>query len=188
MLWPDLSNIPTPDWSLTYPQLIVFGLALVLMALDAFLPRPLHFGVLTGVSLIGYALAAAALWTQDGKNQATFWWSLPRNRQVRVTGSIERTDAATSGRYFADRPRAAQLASAASPQSRVVGSREDLERMVADLERRVGAGSVPRPEHWGGFLLVPATIEFWQGRTARLHDRMRYRRADDGWRIERLAP
>jgi NADH-quinone oxidoreductase subunit N len=75
MLWPDLSYIPTPDWSLTYPQLIVFGLALVLMALDAFSPRHLHFGLLTTVSLIGYALAVAALWTQDGKNQATFWWS-----------------------------------------------------------------------------------------------------------------
>ena len=72
----DLSRgLPTPDWSLTYPQLIVFGLALLLMVLDAFVPRRHHYGLLTGVSLIGYGLAAAALWTQDGQNEATFWWS-----------------------------------------------------------------------------------------------------------------
>ena len=75
MLWNDLSNIPAPDWSLTYPQLIVLGLALVLLALDAFVPQRLHYGLLTGVSLIGYALAGAALWTQDGRNEATFFWS-----------------------------------------------------------------------------------------------------------------
>ena len=72
----DLSRgLPTPDWSLTYPQLIVFGLALLLMVLDAFVPRRHHYALLTGVSLIGYGLAAAALWTQDGRNEATFWWS-----------------------------------------------------------------------------------------------------------------
>jgi NADH-quinone oxidoreductase subunit N len=72
----DLSrSLPTPDWSLTYPQLIVFGLALLLMVLDAFVPHRHHYALLTGVSLIGYGLAAAALWTQDGRNEATFWWS-----------------------------------------------------------------------------------------------------------------
>ncbi|MFN8591763.1 MAG: NADH-quinone oxidoreductase subunit N [Thermomicrobiales bacterium] len=75
MLWPDLSNIPTPDWSLTWPQVVVLGLALVLLVLDAFAPRRVHYGLLTSVSLIGYVLAGAALWTQDGKNQATFFWS-----------------------------------------------------------------------------------------------------------------
>jgi len=67
-------TLPTPTWSLAYPQLIVFGLALVLLMLDAFVPQRHHYRLLTGVSLIGYVLAAAALWTQDGKNQATFWW------------------------------------------------------------------------------------------------------------------
>src|SRR5918997_200444 len=72
----DLSrSLPTPDWSLTYPQLIVFGLALLLMVLDAFVPRRHHYSLLTGVAMIGYGLAAAALWTQDGRNEATFWWS-----------------------------------------------------------------------------------------------------------------
>ena len=72
----DLSRgLFSPEWSLLYPQLIVFGLALVLLAFDAFVPKEQHFRLLTAVSLIGYALAAVALWTQDGKNQATFWWT-----------------------------------------------------------------------------------------------------------------
>src|SRR4029079_568636 len=74
----DLSRgLPSPDWSLLYPQLIVFALALVLLVLDAFVPRRLHFGLLTAVSLIGYGLAAAALWTQDGRNEFTFLWTFP---------------------------------------------------------------------------------------------------------------
>jgi NADH-quinone oxidoreductase subunit N len=75
MLWPDLSNVPTPDWSLTYPQLVVFGLALALVLLDAFAPRRTHYALLTGVSIIGYVLAGIALWWQDGQNEATFWWA-----------------------------------------------------------------------------------------------------------------
>jgi hypothetical protein len=71
----DLSRgLPAPDWSLTYPQMIVFGLALLLLVLDAFVPRQFHYRLLTAVSLIGYTLAALALWTQDGKNEQTFWW------------------------------------------------------------------------------------------------------------------
>jgi pyridoxamine 5'-phosphate oxidase len=119
---------------------------------------------------------------------ATFWWHAPRNRQVRVAGSIEHTAEEVSDRYFAERPRRAQLCSAASPQSRRVSSRQELEQLVYDLSRQVGEGPVPRPAHWGGYVLVPRTIEFWQGRDGRLHDRFRYSRAADGWGLERLAP
>ncbi|MEO6595352.1 MAG: pyridoxamine 5'-phosphate oxidase [Planctomycetota bacterium] len=124
----------------------------------------------------------------NARAAATFWWPLPRNRQVRVVGPIEPTAEAVSDRYFAERPRRAQLCSAASPQSRVVASRAELERLVDALARQVGDGPVPRPPHWGGYVLVPRTIEFWQGRDGRLHDRFRYARAGDGWQLDRLAP
>jgi len=92
-----------------------------------------------------------------------------------------------SDRYFASRPRESKLASSASPQSQVVGSRADLEYLVADLASKY-PDEVPRPEHWGGYLLVPDRFEFWQGRPARLHDRLAYRLVAERWIIERLAP
>lgn len=119
---------------------------------------------------------------------ATFWWHLPRDRQVRVLGDVEPTSDELSQRYFESRPRAAQLASAASPQSRVVVDREELEALVDRLAAAVGDGPVPRPAHWGGYTLRPEVFEFWQGRAARLHDRFRYRREGLVWRLERLAP
>jgi pyridoxamine 5'-phosphate oxidase len=119
---------------------------------------------------------------------ATFWWSAPRNRQVRVTGAVDPVDGAAADRYFAERPRRAQLCSAASPQSRPVDGRAELERLVSELERRVGPGPVPRPAEWGGYVLVPHAIEFWQGRDGRLHDRFRYRREGGSWTMRRLAP
>lgn len=119
---------------------------------------------------------------------ATFWWPAPRNRQVRLTGRIELADEAVSEAYFQGRPRRAQLCSAASPQSRVVRDREELEALVDALAARVGDGPVPRPSHWGGCRLRVEAIEFWQGRDGRLHDRLRCRRSDRGWVHERLAP
>lgn len=119
---------------------------------------------------------------------ATFWWQAPRNRQVRVTGRVEPAPAALADEYFASRPRRAQLCSAASPQSRPVPDRAALEGMVDALASAVGEGPVPRPAHWGGLTLVPDTIEFWQGRDGRLHDRIRCERGDGAWRRQRLAP
>ncbi|MFO1077072.1 MAG: pyridoxamine 5'-phosphate oxidase [Planctomycetota bacterium] len=119
---------------------------------------------------------------------ATFWWSAPRNRQVRFVGTVEDVDGGAADRYFGERPRRAQLASAASPQSRVIADRAELERRIDALAATVGAGPVPRPPHWGGYALVAHAVEFWQGSDDRMHDRYRYTRAGDGWETVRLAP
>ncbi len=115
-----------------------------------------------------------------------YWREL--DRSVRARGDVERLGAADSDAYFATRPRASQLGAWASPQSRPVDDREELDAALADAERRFEGADVPRPEHWGGYLLKPRTIEFWQGRVGRLHDRFRYSREDGGWRIDRLGP
>jgi pyridoxamine 5'-phosphate oxidase len=116
-----------------------------------------------------------------------FYWD-PLGRQVRVEGTVERVGADESDAYFATRPRAAQLAAAASRQGRVLAGREELDARVAELEREHAGTDVPRPEHWGGYRLRPETYEFWQHRESRLHDRLRYRRDDGAWLLERLSP
>lgn len=120
-------------------------------------------------------------------------WHEP-DRQVRVRGEVEKLPAAESDAYFASRDRLSQLGAWASTQSRLVADRAELERALAEVAERFGglAGGelVPRPPHWGGFLVRPREIEFWQGRSGRLHDRFLYRRREDGgWAApERLAP
>ncbi len=119
---------------------------------------------------------------------AVFSW-LDLHRQVRLRARVERVGAAESDAYFASRPRSSQLGAWASPQSEEIRDRSQLEALVASYEDRFAGGDVERPPHWGGWRLVPFEWEFWQGRTSRLHDRLRYRRGDDGpWRIVRLAP
>jgi pyridoxamine 5'-phosphate oxidase len=115
-----------------------------------------------------------------------FVW--PPDRQVRVSGPVETVEAEESERYWRTRPRASQLSAWASWQSQVVESREALEQRVAELAARFGEGEVPLPPFWGGYRLVPENVEFWHHREDRLHDRIRYRRADGAWVIERLAP
>jgi pyridoxamine 5'-phosphate oxidase len=117
----------------------------------------------------------------------TFGW-LAMHRSVRVEGPVARLPEAESDLYFAARPRAAQLSAWASPQSTVIAERAELDRAALEAERRFAGGEVPRPPHWGGFVVAHARIEFWQGRAGRLHDRVRYEREDGGWRIVRLAP
>jgi pyridoxamine 5'-phosphate oxidase len=115
-----------------------------------------------------------------------FAW-LPRHRQIVVCGAVTGIPRDETERYFGQRPRGAQLGAWASPQSRVLSSRDELERRSAEAAARF-PGAVPAPPHWGGLRVVPETVEFWQGRPDRLHDRLRYRRDGRTWVVERLAP
>jgi pyridoxamine 5'-phosphate oxidase len=108
--------------------------------------------------------------------------------QVRVEGTVEKLSGAESEAYFATRPRGAQVSAWVSPQSRRVARRGELEAAHAEAEERFADGEIPLPPHWGGYLVVPDAIEFWQHRDDRLHDRRRYTREGDAWRSERLAP
>ena len=111
------------------------------------------------------------------------------DRQVSVTGTVARVSEAESDAYFASRPRDSQLGAWASAQSQAINNRETLEAQLAAATERFGEGEIPRPPHWGGYRLVPATWEFWQGGESRLHDRFRYTSADDNrWEITRLEP
>ena len=115
------------------------------------------------------------------------WYAM--QRQVTAEGSVVTMSREESEPYFRSRPRGSQIGAWASRQSQVIGSRDELDRRVTELERRwPPATSIPMPDFWGGYLLVPETVEFWQGGQYRLHDRLRYRRHDDGWAIERLSP
>jgi pyridoxamine 5'-phosphate oxidase len=110
------------------------------------------------------------------------------DRQVSIAGRVDRVDDVEADAYFATRPRGARIGAWASPQSAVLESRAELDRRVEETEARFRDADVPRPPHWGGYRLVPASFEFWQGRAFRLHDRFRYERDPTGWRLERLAP
>jgi pyridoxamine 5'-phosphate oxidase len=116
-----------------------------------------------------------------------FHWQ-PLGRQVRVTGRVRKLPAAESDAYFATRPLGSRLGAWASPQSDVIASRDVLEAEVARLAERWPDGNIPRPRHWGGYLVRPDAIEFWTHRDDRLHDRVRYRRVRRGWAADRLAP
>jgi pyridoxamine 5'-phosphate oxidase len=110
------------------------------------------------------------------------------DRQVRVRGPVERVSAEDSDAYFATRPVDSQLGAWASPQSRPLRDRTDLDARLVEVAERFGDGEVPRPPHWGGYLVRHERVEFWQGQVGRLHDRFAYTREGDGWKIERLGP
>jgi len=118
----------------------------------------------------------------------TFHWER-LGRQVRVEGEVVGVDPAEADAYFASRPRESQLGAWVSRQSEALAGREELEVRYRELEARYGGGPIPRPPHWSGFLVRPVTVEFWQERPGRLHDRFQYRLQESGgWRILRLSP
>jgi pyridoxamine 5'-phosphate oxidase len=115
-----------------------------------------------------------------------FWKEL--ERQVRITGRVEKVDDLESDAYFHSRPEGSRIGAWSSPQSEIIAGREVIEQNVAKYTREFSTGSIPRPAHWGGYKVVPFSIEFWQGRPSRLHDRILYTHKDDEWIIQRLAP
>ena len=126
--------------------------------------------------------------TENPRAAACFWWS-QLDRQVRIEGTVEKLSDEESDAYFAIRPREGQVASWASQQSETLESRAELVRRFREVNARYKDQPVPRPPHWGGFRIRPTTIEFWQGRRQRLHDRLRYQLNDEGtWVLERLSP
>jgi pyridoxamine 5'-phosphate oxidase len=114
------------------------------------------------------------------------WWEL--GRQVRIEGAVEEIADAESETYWRARPRPSQVAAWASPQSQAIVSRNELDELYTSAERRFAGGDVPLPDFWGGYRVVPTTVELWTHRENRLHDRVRYTRTEAGWRRERLAP
>ena len=178
-------------------------------ALKAGVPMP-HAMILSTVTPAGKPEARTVLLKDAGKKgfvfftnyksakgreiQKTPWASLlfywPQiERQIRITGKIEKVPAKISDKYFKSRPRSYKIGAWTSPQSEVIESRKYLEQRVIELTKKFQGKTVPRPPHWGGYIVLPLSIEFWQGRSSRLHDRLRYIKTSQGtWKIERLAP
>lgn len=115
-----------------------------------------------------------------------FWEKL--ERQVRVEGRVEKVEAAQSDEYFHSRPRGSQIGAWASSQSEEIENRQVIEERQQYFERKFQMGEIPRPEHWGGYNVIPDKFEYWQGRANRLHDRLVYLKEQDGWKMTRLAP
>lgn len=138
------------------------------------------------VFFTNYESAKAADLASNPRASLVLYWP-ELHRQVRVDGDAERLSRPESQRYWEGRPREHRLGAWASPQSRIIADRAELERAMEQARERF-AGEVPLPPFWGGYRVRPRTIEFWQGRENRLHDRVRYSREAEGWRVERLAP
>jgi pyridoxamine 5'-phosphate oxidase len=115
-----------------------------------------------------------------------FWAEL--ERQVRIDGIVTKVAPEVSTDYFHSRPKGSQIGALVSPQSQVINSRDELENHIIVLKNQYGDQEIPRPAHWGGYVVKPTNIEFWQGRPSRLHDRIRYKLVDGNWIINRLAP
>ena len=124
---------------------------------------------------------------ENPKAALLFYWA-ELERQVRIEGTVSRVAATVSDAYFRARPRGAQIGASISSQSSTVTARSDLVAAASVLEEKLAGNPVPRPPNWGGFVLRPERFEFWQGRSDRLHDRLRYERSETAWRISRLAP
>jgi pyridoxamine 5'-phosphate oxidase len=138
------------------------------------------------VFFTNYLSAKAQHLAQEPRCALTFWWGA-HERQVNITGRVEKIGRSETESYFNSRPLFSRLGAWASPQSTVLANREELERSFAEARERLG-DEPPAPEHWGGYVVRPTNVEFWQGRSSRLHDRLRYTREGDNWVIRRFAP
>ncbi|MEJ1933529.1 pyridoxamine 5'-phosphate oxidase [Nostoc sp. NIES-2111] len=116
-----------------------------------------------------------------------FWWA-ELERQVRILGRVEKVSESESDYYFESRPAKSRLGAWASNQSEIIPTREVLEQRMQELQSKYENQDIPRPQHWGGLRVIPTEIEFWQGRSSRLHDRLLYTHVDDSWKIQRLSP
>jgi len=125
--------------------------------------------------------------TENPQAGLLFHW-LELERQVKISGKVEKISSAESLKYFTTRPRGSQLGAWSSEQSQTITSRSFLESQWDKMKQRFSDGEIPLPDFWGGYRVIPERIEFWQGRESRLHDRFEYRRLEDGWDIQRLAP
>lgn len=134
-----------------------------------------------------YLSAKANDLNENPKASILFYWA-ELERQVRISGSVEKISSKESEEYFATRPRGHQISAWASEQSKVISDRKELERQFLEIEKRFEGKEIPLPPFWGGYRLVPIIYEFWQGRESRLHDRIRYSLVDGDWKIERLSP
>jgi len=167
--------------------------AMTLATVDAEGRPDARMVLLKGFGAVGFqfftnyeSVKAAQLDSAGNAALVLYWREL--DRQIRIRGAIERLSATASDEYFATRPRDSQLGAWASPQSQPLSDRAELDARLTAISERFEGSEVPRPEHWGGYLVRHELVEFWQGQVGRLHDRFEYRLADGAWQIERLGP